>query len=128
MAPALRSVLAVLGGYATMAFVVILFTGIVKMLAPAWMAMEGKPAASYLAVNLTYSFVAALLGGYVAAWIAARLPVQHALALGVLVLLGSIASAMQTGDRQPRWYQAALAILMPLAVVLGGYGTKYFVP
>jgi hypothetical protein len=117
----LRSVLAVLGGFLTMAIGVMLFTGVFKMLALSWFAVEGVPTAPYLAVNVAYSFVAALAGGYVAAWIAVRLPVQHALALGGFVVVMSTVSAMHHDNRQPRLYQVTLAVLMPFAVLLGGY-------
>ena len=117
----LRSILAVVGGYVTMAIVVMLFTAVVKTLSPSWFASEGAPVAPYLAVNICYSFIAAFAGGYVVAWIAARFPLQHAVALGGLVLVMSIVSAMQYGNRQPRWYQALLAMLMPLAAILGGW-------
>ena len=104
-----------------MAVAVILFTVVVKTLSPSWFASEGAPVAPYLAVNISYSFVAAFAGGYVAAWIAVRFPVQHAVALGGLVLVMTIVSAVQYGNRQPGWYQALLAVLMPLAAILGGW-------
>jgi hypothetical protein len=121
----LKSVLAVLGGYLTMAIVVMLFTGGLKMLIPSRFPTDGAPTGSYLTVNIAYSLVAALAGGYVSAWIAPRLPVQHAVALGVFTPVMSIVSAMQFGNRQPRWYQVLLAVLMPPAVVLGGWGRAW---
>lgn len=83
----LRSMLAVVGGYSTMAIVVMLFTAAVKTLSPTWFASEGSPVPTYLAVNISYSFTAAFAGGYVAAWIAARFRLQHAVALGGLVFV-----------------------------------------
>jgi len=117
----LRSVLAVLGGFLTMAIVVMMFTGALKMLLPSWFPADGAPTGSYLIVNVAYSFVAALAGGYVAAKLFAQLPMQHAIALGAFVLVMSIISAMYYKARQPRWYQMLLAVVMPLAVVLGSY-------
>ncbi len=115
-----RSLMAVLSGYVTMAILIMLFSAAVKWLSPAWFAVEGAPSRPYLALNLTYSFVAAVCGGYVAAWIAGRRPLQHAIVLGGCVLVMSIISAVQYADRQPRWYQIVLGVSMPLAVVLGG--------
>ena len=117
----LRSVLAVIGGFLTMAIVVMLLTGAIRMLSPSWFPADGAPTGPYLTTNVVYSFVAALAGGYVAAWIATRLPMQHAIALGTFVLVMSVMSARFYGARQPRWYQVLLAVVMPLAVVLGGY-------
>jgi hypothetical protein len=121
MTAVLRSVLAVLGGYLTMATVVMLGTGAIKMLSPSWVAAEGAPTAPYLVINVAYSFIAALTGGYVAAWIASRLFLLHAIALGAFVLVMTIISAVLYENRQPRWYQVLLGVLMPLAVVLGGW-------
>ncbi len=65
--------------------------------------------------------ILAVLGGDVAAWIAPRWPIRHALALAGFVFVMSILSARTLGGRQPRWYQVLLAVLMPLAVIFGGY-------
>ena len=76
-------------------------------------------------MNLAYSLLAALTGGYVAAWIAARQRLQHAIALAALVLVLSVVSAIAFGNRQPRFYQVALAVLMPAAVVGGGWQKRW---
>jgi peptidoglycan/LPS O-acetylase OafA/YrhL len=76
-------------------------------------------------VNIAYSVIAALVGGYVAAWIAPRRPVKHAVLLAVFALVMSIVSAVLQGDRQPRWYQVLLAVCMPMVIVLGGWARAH---
>lgn len=115
-----RSVIAVIAGYAAMAAVVIAFTVLIKRRAPQWMESLGKPNATYIYTNLLYSFGAAMLGGFVAATIAPRARLAHACILAGIVFVLAILSALQTGDKQPRWYQATLVIICPLGVVLGG--------
>jgi hypothetical protein len=117
----LRSVLAILGGYVSMAIVIVLLTAVLKLLLPTWFPTSGAPTGSYLAINIAYSFVAAFAGGYVAVWIAPRAPIQHAIALAAFVLLMSIVSAIGYGNRQPRLYQVVLTVLMPVAVICGGW-------
>ena len=116
-----RSVIAVVAGYAAMAAVVIALTVLVKRISPEWMGAGHAPAASYVYTNLMYSFGAAMIGGYLAAVIGSRAPLAHACALAVVIFILSIVSSAQIGDRQPRWYQAALALIGPLGAVLGGW-------
>jgi hypothetical protein len=117
----LRTVLAILGGYAAMVTLVVLFMGALKKFGPSSNPIDGSPAATYLILNIGYSFIAAAVGGYVAAWVAGRLPVQHGIGLGGFVLVMSVVSALEHGNRQPRWYQVTLAVFIPLAIVLGAW-------
>ena len=76
---------------------------------------------TYLAVNLTCSALAALLGGWLAAHYAASAPQSHVYALAVLMVLLSLASIRQSvAAGQPRWYARVLLLVMPLIVLLGG--------
>ena len=115
-----RSVLAVVAGYAAMAAVVIAFSVALKQVAPNWMGSEGAPNSTYVVTNLIYSLSAAVLGGYVAASIGSRAPLAHACALAGIVFLLAIVSMMQMGDKQPRWYQVALIIVGTAGTVIGG--------
>ena len=117
----LRSVLAIAGGYLVMVAVVGLCTFGLMLLTPSWFPGAGTPAGPYLAVNIVYSVIAALTGGYVAARIAPQRPVKHAVLLAVFALVTSIVSAVLQGDRLPRWYQVLLAVCMPMVIVLGGW-------
>jgi microsomal epoxide hydrolase len=55
------------------------------MLFPSWFPAEQVFTSSYLAVNIAYSFIRALGGGYITAWIASRLALQRAFTLGGFV-------------------------------------------
>jgi hypothetical protein len=116
----LRSFLALLSGFATMAIVVIVVTAILKKLVPEWVGADGRPKPAYVFVNLGYSFLAAAAGGYVTAWAALRNPLILVLALGIVVLLMSALSAMQSRGKQPIWYQLSLVAITPLGVLAGG--------
>jgi hypothetical protein len=71
-------------------------------------------------VNLGYSFAAAMVGGYITAWVSKENPLIHALALALIVLLLAALSALQQRGMQPIWYQLLLVAITPLGVVLGG--------
>jgi hypothetical protein len=120
MAAIFRSIVAVIAGYAIMAAVVIALTVLIKRKAPQWMGARGKPNATYIYTNLLYSFGAAMIGGFVTALIAPRSPLAHACMLAALVFVLAVVSAVQIGDKQPRWYQAALAFIGPLGAIFGG--------
>jgi hypothetical protein len=71
---------------------------------------------------LAYRCVYAVVGGYVAAWLAPRNPMRHALALGVVGFLLSLAGAIATipMDLGPAWYPIALVITaLPCAWLAG---------
>lgn len=72
---------------------------------------------------LTYHLVFVAMGGYVAARLAPVRPIGHAIALGVIGLLMSIAGqiAIIEGDLAPRWYGWALIILAAPTAGFGGW-------
>ena len=115
-----RGFLALLAGFVTMAFVVVLATAVLQKRAPAFVGAQGSPRPAYVAVNLGYSFLGAAAGGYVTAWIADLNPLHTALALAIVVLAMGAISALQARGKQPVWYQVALLIISPLGVVAGG--------
>jgi hypothetical protein len=74
------------------------------------------------ALALSYRLVYGVVGGYVAAWLAPRNPVRHAVILGVIGLVLSVigaigAIAMKAG---PMWYPIALAVTALPCSWLGG--------
>jgi hypothetical protein len=81
-----RSILSVLAGYAAMAVLVVLATRLaVKLMlhgTDMQSAMKIKPTTSYLAVNLAYSVLFAVLGGFITATIAGRAPVAACARVG----------------------------------------------
>ena len=116
----LHAFLALLAGFATMALLVIVVTALLAKLTPGWVGEEGKPNPAYVFVNLGYSFVAAAAGGYVTAWAAAANPLIHVLALGIVVLVLSALSALQSRGKQPVWYALTLFAVTPMGVLAGG--------
>jgi hypothetical protein len=116
----LRSFLALLSGFATMAIAVIVMTALLGKLVPEWVSKEGRPRPGYVFVNLGYSFLSSAAGGYVTAWAALRNPLILVLALAIVVLLMAALSAMQSRGKQPIWYQLALVAITPLGVLAGG--------
>jgi hypothetical protein len=116
----LRTFLALLAGFATMALLVMAITALLVKLTPGWMGEQGKPELSYILVNLGYSFLAAVAGGYVTAWAAAANPLIHVLALGIVVLALAALSVLESKGKQPIWYQLTLVAITPLGVLSGG--------
>ncbi len=113
----LRSVGAVLAGLVIASLVVMACTwvAVATMLPPAGPGMIAPPTSAYLVVNLGYSLLAAFLGGEVAARLAARNPMGHAIGLGVLLLVLGVTTAALTSSgskgNQPWWYLYVVALL-----------------
>jgi hypothetical protein len=85
----------------------------------------GQALANPLFVLATaYRTVYSILGSYLAARLAPVRPMSHALALGLLGLVVSIAGAVVTWNRVPslgpHWYPLALIVLAMPAAWLGG--------
>ncbi len=116
----LHAFLALATGFAAMAALVIVITALLTRLTPSWVGEQDKPHLDYVFVNLGYSFLAAAVGGYVTAWVAAANPLVHVLVLGIIVLALSALSALQSRGKQPVWYQLALVAISPLGVLAGG--------
>jgi len=101
-----------------MALVVIVLTAVATKL---FRVQPDAPTAPYMTVNVIYSFLAAMLGGYICAAIAGRPAMKLAIVMAVLVLLLGVASAWQMRGQQPAAYQVVLNILLPIGIVLGAY-------
>ena len=76
---------------------------------------------TFLFLNLVFSGIGGILGGWLTARIAASAPYPHAAALAAIVALLSIeaAVAMPTPG-QPGWYPSVLGIVAVTGVLLGG--------
>ena len=116
MPPIVRSILAILAGYATMAAIVIVLT-LFSM--KVFSLQSGHPTPVYLALNVVYSAIAAGLGGYVAAAIGCRSPVVHGLVLAALMLALSVVSFNTSSAGQPFGYRVFLVAVLPLAAIAG---------
>ena len=117
----LRAFLALIAGFVSMAFLVGVATAALSRFVPGWVGAKGQPRGGYIFVNLGYSLAAAMVGGYVTAWIASNNPLIHTLVLALIVLLLSALSALQQRGQQPIWYQLTLIALTPAGVVIGGF-------
>lgn len=120
----LRSVIALLAGFAIMTFTVLVAT-IVAVLA---MKLEpGMLTPEYLGVNLAYSIAAAAFGGYSTAALAPDRPSAHALILSVMVLIMGVSNFILPQPGQERWYLIALIVLGPLGALAGGQLRAWYV-
>ena len=122
----LRSILAVLGGFASMAVIVMVTTAIAAAaLLPGGMQAMMTPGAPlprrYLTVNLLCSALAAFVGGFITVRLAPEKPFYHGIALALLMGVMGVISARQAGAKQPRWYQVVLCTVMPAVALVGAY-------
>jgi hypothetical protein len=84
MPPIIRSVLSVLGAFFVVALLVGLSTGLAAQLMLGSTGPEAESTTPFLVVNLTYSVLFAIVGGFVAATVSDRSPLRHAAALSVV--------------------------------------------
>ena len=108
-----RSVLAVVIGFLIFAvFIRMLnvFTGIAE---------SGGAVMNFLVLSVTWTVAAAVLAGYMAARIAGSREFPHAAALGLLMVIVSLASMRQEGINQPGWYQTTIAGCGPISAMIG---------
>jgi hypothetical protein len=121
MPQAIRSVLAIIAGYLTMAAIV----GICTLLCIGIFHLQsGHPTTPYLAANVVFSALAAFTGGWLAAYIAGYKPLLHGAVLAVLLLLVSGLVLRHPAPGQSVLYQVSMALLMPLAVLAGAATEK----
>lgn len=123
----LRSILAVIAGFMVMVFFVGFGTSIAAglLIGPVQPGATPQLTLPYLAVNLALSFVAAIIGGWVAGTIAGREPLIHAGALSILVLVMAVVTILISrgtpeAAAQPKWYQWVVTILGAAGVLIGG--------
>lgn len=94
------------------------------VMAGGYMAKDGvlpqSGAAGLVAFVLFYRTLCSVAGCYVAARLARRRPVTHALILGGLGALAGIAGALTLGDQAPAWYGWGLVVLALPAALVGG--------
>jgi O-antigen/teichoic acid export membrane protein len=110
-----RSIIAVIVGYfifALSAFAFFQITGQPPHQAAPMPIMLGS-------VALGMSF--ALIGGYVAAWLARRRPLAHGVAVAAVLALGATISLLSTLGKGAVWSQVAALVLMVPCAVLGGW-------
>jgi hypothetical protein len=114
-----RSLFAVAAGFAATNILSLLADNLFRTLVPESFSEQGLDTRGLL-LTLLANAVCGIAGGYVAARIATRQYVLHAAALGVLMLVVSIAATAFFWDRAPAWFHlTTLALTVPVAM-LGG--------
>lgn len=115
----LRSIIAVLFGYlifAVMAFSFFRISGQAPHQTAPMLVMLG---------SIVVGAAGALLGGYVAAFIAGWRPLAHGVAVAVVLAAGATASLASTVGHGSVWSQiAALMVMAPCAIVGGWFRAK----
>ena len=82
-------------------------------------AYTNGPVMNYLIESLSWTVGAALISGFITAWIAGSREFPHAAALSLLMVIASYVSMRQEGISQPGWYQTSVAGCGPLAAMIG---------
>ena len=123
----LRSVFAVLAGLLLISVVVeslefalvALVNGGVTTDPNSYMAIRNRPA--FLAAKLGYNTAAALVGGWVCAWLARRDPITHGMVLAAIqtVAFGWAVTTPPVRQSTPDWMWASLIVVTFAAIVAG---------
>jgi hypothetical protein len=120
-----RSALSILGAFFVVAVLVGLATAIASNVMLGGMGADVEVTRAYLVVNLAYSAVIAVIGGYVAATVSDHLPLGHAAGLAGFMMILGLASwlVVNRGNPvpgQPSWYPLVISLLVPPVAILGG--------
>lgn len=124
---AVRSVLAVLVGIVSMttvAFAVEIPLG--------WLTLRLFPQtfpdqatldsnAGWMLSQSFYTVPALMLGGYIAAWLAPRRGLAHAIAMAIVQDLLTVVVIFEPPHPVPPWYWALALVVTPPAIIYGGY-------
>jgi hypothetical protein len=109
-----RSVGAVVFGYMLFAMSTFAFFKL------AGVAPHQDAALANMASSIAVGVIAALMGGYSAAWLAGRRPLAHGIAVAIVLALGATVSLFKTIGHGAVWSQSAALLLMVPGAVLGG--------
>ncbi|MEP6714288.1 MAG: hypothetical protein ABJC09_01865 [Terriglobia bacterium] len=101
----LRSVVAVLAGYAVIAVFLRVFG------AP-------SPAGSFVWFACA-TILAAIAGGFATAWVAGSHEIPHAAGLGLLMIVATLVSMFRNSVTHPGWSEITAAGCGPIAAMLG---------
>jgi hypothetical protein len=110
----MRSIIAIVAGYLVFA-----------ISAELLFALSGRDPHSSAGTAVMFFFImcgigAAVLGGYLAAWIARRNPVSHAVAVGGVLAMGALISLIARPGKGAIWTQVGALLFMAPSTVLGG--------
>lgn len=108
-----RSVASVLVGFG-------LFVGALQLI-PAIALATGLDSTrlSYMLMSVAWTVVAAVICGFLTAWIAGSHEFPHVSGLGILMVLLSVFSMRQESLSRPSWYQTAIAGCGPISAMFG---------
>jgi len=117
-----RSLLALVLGYAVMLALQLGGDTALTAMAPEIMPLPGEPPdAAYFAYRLGTGFFFIAIGGYITALLAGRAEMKHALGLAALSIAASILEVQYYPTTQPLWYSVALMFLSIPSALAGGY-------
>jgi hypothetical protein len=113
----IRSVIAVVGGFAIMAFTMLVLTIVAAV---ALGAEAGTEPLSYFVAVLGAAMIGAAVGGYATASLAPARHAAHVTALVVTVVCMQATAALDSPANQPKWVNLAQLVLAPLAAWAAG--------
>jgi hypothetical protein len=116
-----RSILAIVVGFILIGVLAFGMDSMVRSAMPAMFDASGRTDnVLMLLFTIAYVGVFAIMGCYIAARLAPKEPMKHALILGLLGLVFNIVGATMTWDTAPAWYHVvSLALVMPYAWIGG---------
>lgn len=116
-----RSIVAIGVGFLLIAVLAFGMDGVMRSAVPDMFNLAGRTDnVGMLLFTIAYVGVFAITGCYVAARLAPKEPMKHALILGLLGLVFNIAGASVRWDSAPAWYHiVSIALTMPYAWVGG---------
>ena len=102
-----RGVIAVFGGYGLMMLILRFGPG-----------PEGA-GIRYFVMSALWTVCAAMLAGFVTAWIAGKRELPYASGLGLVMIAMSLVAMRNEGASRPGWYETSIAGCGPIAAMLG---------
>jgi len=75
----------------------------------------------FMAMTVVIGDTFAMIGGYVAGWLAGRRPLAHGVAAAVLIAVGAVVSLTATIGHGSVWTQVAALLFMAPSAVVGGW-------
>ena len=114
-----RGAVAVIAGYAAMVVLVIISSVLLAAFFPGESAEA--PTQAYIVGNLICGFIAAMIGGWITASVAAQRPLLHASVLvAAIVGIGVFTMTSEPRPGEPAWYPAVIVAIGAAGAFLGG--------
>jgi len=111
----LRSILAVLLGYIPMA------AAVQVTLMRAGHNPDNAMVVGFDVARLVYDTIAAVLGGYIVAWVAHRSELLHGTALAIIGVVVGIYFLFISAEPVPAWFEIVDLVLMVVGVMVGAF-------